>query len=320
MSLKKALHASIRRVPSFISAPYETKTGKKIKITELFFLIPGLIKFFKLCALKERNAKFKYELGIMAIVKNEALYIDEWINYYQSIGVDHIYIYDNESTDNLQQVLEKHGTKVTYCKFNGKARQMDAYNDALNRFGNDCHYLGFLDADEFVYVKEKGGHTRTLKELLDTHFSNPNVGGLVINWQLFGSSGYEKAPTGLVTNNFVYRAERNFERNRHVKSIVNPRKTAGFINDPHAPYYLPKYWAVNEKSQRVDGPFTETVNVNLVQINHYFTKSKAEFILKKNRGQATSEPQRTFKDFEEHDKNDVFDECLRVYNDEHDIS
>lgn len=252
----------------------------------------------------------------MAIVKNEALYIEEWINYYRSIGVDHVYIYDNESTDNLKEVLEKYGTKVTYREFRGKARQMDAYNDVLNKFGNDCHYLAFIDADEYLYVKNQA---TTLKALLDTYFSNVNVGGLVVNWQLYGSSGYEKAPKGLVTNNFVYRAKSNFERNRHVKSIVDPRKTAGFINDPHAPYYLPKCYAVNEKKKRIDGPFTRVVAVDYIQINHYFTKSKAEFILKKNRGQATSEPQRTVKDFEEHDKNDVLDESLRIYNNEHHI-
>nr|AIA94614.1 CAZy families GT2 protein [uncultured Candidatus Protochlamydia sp.] len=59
------------------------------------------------------------------------------------------------------------------------------------------------------------------------------------------------------------------------------------MNDPHGAYYLPGYYAVNEKKEPVNGPFTQSVNTDVIRINHYFTKSKAEFLQKKARGRAT---------------------------------
>lgn len=48
-----------------------------------------------------------YDLSIMAIVKNEK-YIQEWIEYHLLVGVQHFYIYDNESTDGLKDRIQKY--------------------------------------------------------------------------------------------------------------------------------------------------------------------------------------------------------------------
>ena len=40
-------------------------------------------------------------LSLTLIVKNEAFYIKEWIEFHRMIGVTHFYIYDNESSDDL---------------------------------------------------------------------------------------------------------------------------------------------------------------------------------------------------------------------------
>ncbi|MBR0260666.1 MAG: glycosyltransferase family 2 protein [Selenomonadaceae bacterium] len=43
---------------------------------------------------------FLYDLAIVAILKNEGRYLKEWLDYHLSAGVDHFYLYDNDSTDN----------------------------------------------------------------------------------------------------------------------------------------------------------------------------------------------------------------------------
>ena len=45
-------------------------------------------------------------LAATAIFKNEAAYLAEWIEFYRLIGVEHIYLYDNCSTDNPKAVLD----------------------------------------------------------------------------------------------------------------------------------------------------------------------------------------------------------------------
>ena len=49
---------------------------------------------------------FLYDLAIVAIMKNEAPYVKEWLDYYLAAGVNHFYIYDNESPDNMKDVLQ----------------------------------------------------------------------------------------------------------------------------------------------------------------------------------------------------------------------
>lgn len=314
MTIKKSLHASIRRLPSFIDLDSQKKTEQNISKADLKFALPGVLNFGKLLLAQQRKTIPPYGLAIVAIVKNEAPYLREWVNYYLSLGASHFFIYDNGSTDNTQEELEHFSDKVTYIKFPGSRKQLDAYNDALTHYGPLCHYMAFLDADEFIYVQDQN---QNLLDLLFNYFSRDHVGGLAINWQVFGSSHLEKKPQGLLTDNYVYRSETNFEKNHHIKSIVNPKYTAGFIDNPHSPYYLPNYYAIDANGDQLTAPITDEVNNDIIRINHYFTKSKEEFMQKKARGRATTTAQRTMQDFVDHDKNDIFDDSLRKYNRQH---
>ncbi|WP_270312671.1 glycosyltransferase family 2 protein, partial [Ligilactobacillus agilis] len=252
-----------------------------------------------------------YKLAIVSIVKNEGKYLEEWIEYYNSIGVDHIYIYDNESIDNTEEICNKYSDKVSYFKINGKVRQCDAYNDALNRYGNSCEYMAMIDSDEFIFAPPTN---ENILGKITSHFqSNKKVGGLAINWEMFGSSGYTKKPDGRVTDNFIYRATDNFEKNKHIKTICNPRKVAGFVN-PHYAVYMPGYYAVDAEDNVSKGAFTEVVHNKELRINHYFTKSKEEFLAKRARGMADNLDIRKISDFDEHDRNEVFDDSLKKYN------
>lgn len=123
-----------------------------------------------------------------------------------------------------------------------------------------------------------------------------------------------------MTDNFVYRSKNDFEKNHHVKSIVDPKYTAGFIDNPHCPYYLPGHHTIDTNGSKLTGTFTKSVNTDTMRINHYFTKSKEEFMQKKARGRATTKAQRTMQDFVDHDKNDIFDDSLRQYNRAHHLS
>lgn len=42
--------------------------------------------------------KKEERLAIVAIAKNEAEYIREWVVFHKIIGVSHIYLYNNDST------------------------------------------------------------------------------------------------------------------------------------------------------------------------------------------------------------------------------
>lgn len=255
------------------------------------------------------NENIKYNLTAAIIIKNEGKYITEWLNYYQLIGFDKIYLYDNESTDNtllsIRPFIES--GFVEYHKIIGNNRQLDAYNDALRRSKKESKYIAFLDADEFIFVTSQ---KESVSEIIDKLFSNDSkIGGVLINWLIFGSSNLLKAPNGLVTQNFVYRSKYNFPKNKHVKTICDPRKVEG-VNNPHYVEYKIGYYSINSTGHKATGPFNKFDPNTRIRINHYFTKSKEEFLKKRARGMADKKGIRDLSDFKIHDKNDVYDDSM----------
>ena len=94
-------------------------------------------------------------LAFVLIAKNEAPYIKEWLDFHIKQGVSHFIIYDNESTDNFREVLEPYikSGLVTYSVIRGRRRQHDAYNKAVHDFRQKFRYMAFIDADEFMFVR-----------------------------------------------------------------------------------------------------------------------------------------------------------------------
>ena len=44
--------------------------------------------------------------AVCAIAKDESMYIEEWIAYYQLLGFDEILIYSNDSSDRSHSILD----------------------------------------------------------------------------------------------------------------------------------------------------------------------------------------------------------------------
>ena len=265
--------------------------------------------------MNEDSALFKYELAVVAILKNEAPYIKEWIDYHLIAGIEHFYIYDNGSEDNLKEILQPYIDVgiVDYEFFPGRAAQMAAYNDAVKKYRFSCKYMAFIDADEFIYPNENKSILETLTEILE-EYSDGNVEGLAVNWHIFGSSGLEKADLSKgVLERFCYRAGEDFDVNKHIKTIANPRYIKLILNPHYAVYYERKI-SINEIGKPVMGAFSESLETNKIRINHYFTKSKEEYIRKKERGKADNvfEPY-DISLFESQDKNDVYDDSILSY-------
>jgi hypothetical protein len=229
----------------------------------------------------KRNINTPDYLSIVAILKNEALYIKEWIEYHKLVGVERFYLYDNESEDNLKEILKSYIDDgiVIYKYFPGKCMQYSAYKDAIRRYKYKTKWLAIIDADEFIIPISKA----TLNECLKDFEDYP---ALCVNWVVYDSNGHIERPQGLVIENYTrtYK-DSNIWNNTHIKSIVNPRKVNNCPH-PHFCEYVNNQKAVNENFIPIDGPFAENNSVNKIRINHYFSKSKNEFIAKRNRGQA----------------------------------
>ncbi len=252
------------------------------------------------------ESSHKYKLGIVCIVKNEADYIEEWIRFHLIQGVEKIILYDNGSTDGTQEKIQPfvEAKQVVLIEYPGSKVQCDVYNDAIARFGAGFTYLAILDADEFLYPSKSG--EKLIDEIERAFSQSDGIGGLTVNWLCYGSSGFEKKPEGLVTESYLKRGKESFEANENYKSIVKPEAVFSFTC-PHDPHYRKGRYAVNTEGQRIDTPTAPGVYTAL-RINHYFTKSKEEYIAKMNRGKADRSDKRGMDDFYRHDVNDVYDD------------
>jgi hypothetical protein len=110
----------------------------------------------------------KYTLSVCALFKNEAPFLKEWIEYHRLIGVDHFYLYNNESLDLYKKALQPYlkqgvvtlvhwpdnlGPRVNQSATWSLSTQLSAYENAIKwtAWGR-TKWLLFLNIDEFLVV------------------------------------------------------------------------------------------------------------------------------------------------------------------------
>ena len=281
-------------------------------------LLPGRILRFFTDLVRRDDGRYTYEMAIVAIVKNEEDYLAEWIEYHKLVGVSKFIMFDNGSTDSTADILKQYAENgdVIYTYYPGNVRQMEAYNEAIAKYRNDFHYMAFIDADEFIYPFN---HEKKIPEIVNDILSvDKNAAGLAVNWRMFGSSHLEHKPEkGGVIDNFLYRAKEDGKGNDCIKTIANPRYIYKY-NHPHYPIYNLGKHAVNESGTVTRNWCSIVEELQHIRINHYFTKSKDEWVKRRSmgRGAAKKDPtkyKRSIEEFYEHDNNDVYDDGMLYF-------
>lgn len=297
-----------------------TRLNLKLLLIPYIYIVGSIIKLLNSRNYHSTQKKIEKKKGIaiVTICKNEADYILEWIAYHKICGIKHIYLYDNGSTDDTIEKIKSifNDDFVTVTNFPGNKMQYAAYNNALKRYGNNYKYMAFIDCDEFIMPQKKGSLIeRSLDEIID---SNSEIGGVGINWCVFGSSGLKNKTKQLLLEKFLHRGDTvNGIGNACIKSIVIPERVSMF-NHPHYPVYKIGYYGVNLDGEIIDGCYSTPKVSSPIRINHYFTKSLEEWIERRSRGRADIgvQSKRTIEEFYQHDDNSCFDDSSLEYIEE----
>ena len=266
---------------------------------------------------------FLYNLAVVAILKNEGHYLKEWLDYHILAGVEHFYLYDNDSPDNQAEVAKPYveAGLVDYFPAPGKVMQCATYNETVKRFKFQSRYMAFIDGDEFIYPKLTGGGIiDVVDEILPR---NPNAAGLAVNWQMFGSNGQEKADYSRgVMERFTrrYPKPKTAPKTSWIKTVANPRKI-NFYSTSHCPFYFEGCYSVNENGNVAPGQEIPFVHAEKIILNHYHTKSHEEYLKKIARGPAdgnirTYERYAKATAFEPNGYDGEFDDGILRYRDE----
>ncbi len=223
-------------------------------------------------------------LAIVCIVKNEADYLEEWLCFHFALGVDHVFLYDNGSTDGTFELLERYANHglVTIVDWPLPGGQLGAYNHALRFFGPSVDWLAFVDVDEFIVPVSDDD----IPSILSRY---PEAADLRMPRAEFGFSGHRTQPDGLVIEAYTQIANtdgRDAEKGPRVKTALQPSGISSV--DIHSAT------VADRLPQRSDGATIEapretvmpTELMDVVQVNHYYTRSWEEFEAKRFRGSA----------------------------------
>jgi hypothetical protein len=228
---------------------------------------------------------------LVCIAKNEDYYIEEWIDYHKKIGVDNIFIYQNDWR------FDKNIDGVYKIEFHGQTKQVEAYNHFIQNYHNIYDWGLFIDVDEFIVLKKH----KNIKELISDY---AEYNGIAINWYLFGDNNLNFVEGDYSVVKRFTKREKNV--NQHIKTLL--KLNSGIKMNVHSPNVL----IVDSNYNIVNGPFNIGGPTDVVQINHYFVKTKDEFIKKINRGRADSTLIRNENEFHYSNCNEIED--LTAYN------
>lgn len=242
----------------------------------------------------------RWFLSVCAIAKDEGAYFAEWIEWHLSQGVDRFYIYDNGSTDNTRDVLQPYIDRgvVEYVYWPGHRMQIAAYDDCIEKHRFSTRWLAFIDLDEFIVpLKDE-----SVPAFLSRFEAFPAV---EVNWLIYGSGGAMKKEPGTMMQRFRHHSLPCHVLNRHVKSIVNPRRVYNMIGCHEAARISGH--AADSHGQEIRRHFREREpQQDVIRINHYAVRSFEEFQEKQARGRASGR-QREVKTeyFDKYDLNDI---------------
>ncbi|MDE6871393.1 MAG: glycosyltransferase family 92 protein [Bacteroidales bacterium] len=262
---------------------------------------------------RERLINFNHEVVIVAIAKNEGLYLREWLEFHRMVGISKIYFYDNESSDNTEEIIKPYIEEgfVEYTYMPGIGKQLDAYNDAIRRHRNDCRYMAFIDLDEYIMPEIPYSN---IGECINKILSKKsNAVGIALNWCLYGNSGHDTRPKGLITENYINRADETNPMNHMVKTVCNPRMVKDYIS-PHYPQYLLGAISMDSTgTKRSKGWFCRDLTFKNLRLNHYYCKSREDYIIKTSRGLGDRAGHYDLSKYDKMNFNDVHDESMLSY-------
>jgi len=226
-------------------------------------------------------------LSVVATIKNEGRYLREWIEFQRLVGVEQVYLYDNGSTDNTNEVVAAYVAEgfvitIPWRTFDVKAHaQLQSYAHALCNFGPQFRWMAFIDLDEFVFPV-------TARNLVDVLSGYEDCPSLCVPRFSFGFSGHAAPLAGLTIENYTARAPYPpvpaHKKLIGYKCIVRPADVIG-VDSAHV-FHLDggikggfdERRLMLTRATRRENPAPGAV----LRINHYFTRSRQEFAAKTN--------------------------------------
>ncbi|XP_071807060.1 uncharacterized protein [Asterias amurensis] len=174
----------------------------------------------------------QYRLAVCTMVKSSDSFIPEWLDFHRYVGVEHIYIYDNEREDvtKLPQTVHEYVKQgfVTVIPWSHSVSHYKTYlevqiaheNDCIWRHKHDVDWMMKIDVDE--YIQPMDAKRPLITDYLQDE-TLQNLAGLRIQNWFFGHPEYI-TPIGdsAITRNLWRSKEPTLQNTGHDKNILRP--------------------------------------------------------------------------------------------------
>lgn len=250
-----------------------------------FILIIALIIIISIRFSIESNI---IKVCLCVVAKLENNYIREYIEHYKKYGIDKIFLYDNNDINEerfdeiIKDFIETGFVKV--INYRGKkAIQKIAYNNCYQTYKNYNWFL-FYDIDEFINL-----NNINIKYFLNKKkFNKCQI--VQLNWLMHTDNNLLLYSNEYVTKRFP-ETGKSLEKIIDVKSITRGNFSVE-IDDAH---FSNKQLIACDAFGKIKKDLTEKKKIYYKRyyIDHYFTKSTEELLLKIKRGDVSRDGQRT---------------------------
>lgn len=263
---------------------------KKFKFFFFIFIQLFLYKFnlYKKINKHSKNGNIQFlKICLCTLGKKENLYIKEFIEHYKKIGVDKIFLYDNNDIDGerFEEVILDYINSgfIELINFRGVPKAI--YKVMRNCYKNNYNifdWLIFYEIDEFIFLKNYSNiktflNQKKFKKCLKIH----------LNWLHRSDNNLIYYDNRTLAKRFVEKGENVKKKINYlalIKTIIRGHIPNITITDIHKISLKIKGCNGFGKIAKIKGNRNIEPDYKYYYINHYYSKSTEEFTEKLKRG------------------------------------
>lgn len=219
----------------------------------------------------------------------------EWFLWNKFIGVEHFYIFDDQSEIPVEKILSDYIEDVTIIKLKDSKniKQSELQEIVYDNYKDQTEWMAFIDDDEYIFPNTDLSFPNFLRGL-------PDASCVELQWRYFSPQLmiYPLTEAMRIIDNY-----KTYHHTPRIKSIVNTKKVSTEELTPNNVHRLCESNVFNCLGEKTDsyteGPNGVTrwgacttdkvIEDGLFHINHYSIKSAAHLVHKFKRGFKQSE-------------------------------
>jgi hypothetical protein len=229
--------------------------------------------------------------AVVGTMRDDGLYLLEWVAHYLALGFEGIFIYTNDNADGsellLRRLADHRVITLIESETAGTVRpEVKAFEHALHLLHDlrDYAWVLFVDSDEFFQPGD--AYRFSIANVLDDiaeRFGDQPPAAILYEWLWYNSGMAFGRTPGLLAERFQYASPHWL-----TKPLVCLRETQS-MRRQHVPDFRAGGFVVDSSLSRIDVARVwerRPPQYTGGRINHFWPKSFEEFSLKKARGDA----------------------------------